>query len=187
MQMVPVKALKDSARISRLCHESGEPVHVTKNGYADMVIMSAEVFEEMAAPSHLCRRASTRSHGASAATPSRPSRRSGASMAYRVQVAGPAERDLDRAVDYLVNVLGAPGAAMSLLDRYEEVLGLLADNPRLFGVDLDVSESAGMQVRRCMARGYELFYLVDDEREVVSVIAFMHGSRDAAPIVGKRI
>jgi plasmid stabilization system protein ParE len=52
-------------------------------------------------------------------------------MAYRVQVAGPAERDLDRAVDYLVNVLGAPGAAMSLLDRYEEVLGLLADNPRL--------------------------------------------------------
>ena len=108
-------------------------------------------------------------------------------MADRVQVAGPAERDLDRAVDYLVNVLGAPGAAMSLLDRYEEVLGLLADNPRLFGVDLDVSESAGMQVRRCMARGYELFYLVDDEREVVSVIAFMHGSRDAAPIVGKRI
>ncbi len=49
MQMVPVKALKDSARISRLCHESGEPVHVTKNGYADMVIMSAEVFEEMEA------------------------------------------------------------------------------------------------------------------------------------------
>lgn len=49
MQMVPVKELKDSARISRLCHGSGEPVHVTKNGYADTVIMSAEVFEEMGA------------------------------------------------------------------------------------------------------------------------------------------
>ncbi|MDO4807991.1 MAG: type II toxin-antitoxin system RelE/ParE family toxin [Coriobacteriales bacterium] len=108
-------------------------------------------------------------------------------MAYRVQVAGPAERDLDRAVDYLVNVLGAPGAAMSLLDRYEEVLGLLTDNPRLFGVDFDVSEAVGLQVRRCMARGYEIYYLVDDEREVVSVIAFIHGSRDAVPIVGKRI
>ena len=47
MQMVPVKELKDAARISRLCHESGEPVHVTKNGYADMVIMSAEVYEAM--------------------------------------------------------------------------------------------------------------------------------------------
>jgi PHD/YefM family antitoxin component YafN of YafNO toxin-antitoxin module len=55
MQMVPVKELKDSARISRLCHESGEPVHVTKNGYADMVIMSAEAFEAMEARARLGR------------------------------------------------------------------------------------------------------------------------------------
>lgn len=49
MQMVPVKDLKDTARISRLCHETGEPVHVTKNGCADMVIMSAEAFEALEA------------------------------------------------------------------------------------------------------------------------------------------
>ena len=55
MQMVPVKELKDASRISRLCHESGEPIHVTKNGYADMVIMSAEVFEAMEAQSRLGR------------------------------------------------------------------------------------------------------------------------------------
>ena len=55
MQMVPVKELKDAARISRLCHESGEPVHVTKNGCADMVIMSTEVFEAMEAQSRLGR------------------------------------------------------------------------------------------------------------------------------------
>ena len=47
MQMVPVKELKDASRISRLCHESGEPVHVTKNGCADMVIMSTEVYAAM--------------------------------------------------------------------------------------------------------------------------------------------
>ncbi|MBO7675301.1 MAG: hypothetical protein J6S63_09885 [Atopobiaceae bacterium] len=47
MQMVPIKDLKDTARISRLCHEIGEPVHVTKNGCADMVIMSAEAYEAM--------------------------------------------------------------------------------------------------------------------------------------------
>ena len=55
MQMVPVKELKDAARISRLCHESAEPVHVTKNGYADMVIMSTEVFEALEAQSRLGR------------------------------------------------------------------------------------------------------------------------------------
>lgn len=45
MQIVPVKDLKDTTRISRLCRESGEPVHVTKNGYPDMVIMSTETYE----------------------------------------------------------------------------------------------------------------------------------------------
>ena len=47
MQMVPVKELKDTAKISKLCHESGEPIHVTKNGYPDMVVLSSEAFEEL--------------------------------------------------------------------------------------------------------------------------------------------
>ena len=47
MQIVPVKDLKDTTRISRLCRESGEPVHVTKNGYPDMVIMITETYEEL--------------------------------------------------------------------------------------------------------------------------------------------
>ena len=107
-------------------------------------------------------------------------------MAYRVQVAAPAERDLDRAVGYIAGVLAAPGAAASLLDEYERILGLLSENPSLFGVDFDVSEAVGMRVRHCMARGYEVYYLVDDERKVVSVIAFLHGSRDAVPIIARR-
>lgn len=108
-------------------------------------------------------------------------------MAYRVQIAAPAERDLERAVAYIAEVLAAPGAAASLLDEYERILTLLADNPSLFGVDFDVSEAVGAQVRRCMAKGYEVFYLVDDESRVVSVVAFLHGSRDAVPIVARRL
>ncbi|RRF88929.1 MAG: type II toxin-antitoxin system Phd/YefM family antitoxin [Coriobacteriaceae bacterium] len=48
MQMIPVKELKDTARVSKLCHETGEPVHVTKNGCPDMVIMSTETYESLA-------------------------------------------------------------------------------------------------------------------------------------------
>lgn len=55
MQVVSVKELKDAARLSTLCHESGEPIHITENGRADMVIMSAEVFEVMAAQSRVGR------------------------------------------------------------------------------------------------------------------------------------
>ena len=44
-QIVPIKELKNTNRISQMCHESHEPIYVTKNGYGDMVIMSMETFE----------------------------------------------------------------------------------------------------------------------------------------------
>lgn len=70
-------------------------------------------------------------------------------MAYRVMVSGPANADLDAAVGYIAVTLEAPSAAATLLDEFEEKLQLLADNPRLFGVDLYVSEAVNRQVRRC--------------------------------------
>ena len=45
-QIVPIRDLKNTAHISALCHESDEPVFITKNGYGDMVIMSMETFEK---------------------------------------------------------------------------------------------------------------------------------------------
>lgn len=44
-QIVPIKELKNTNRISQMCHESHEPIYVTKNGYGDMVIMSIEAYE----------------------------------------------------------------------------------------------------------------------------------------------
>ncbi len=49
MQILPIKELKNGAKISELCHASSAPIHITKNGYADMVIMSAEAFEDLSA------------------------------------------------------------------------------------------------------------------------------------------
>ncbi len=47
-KIIPIRDLKDTATISNMCRESGEPIYVTKNGYGDMVIMSMEVYEKMA-------------------------------------------------------------------------------------------------------------------------------------------
>lgn len=46
----PVSDLRNKfTEISRLCHESGEPVFITKNGEDDLVVMSMELYErEMA-------------------------------------------------------------------------------------------------------------------------------------------
>ena len=44
-QIMPIKDLKDTSRISELCHKADEPIFITKNGYGDMVLMSMELFE----------------------------------------------------------------------------------------------------------------------------------------------
>ena len=46
-QIIPIKDLKDTSKISDLCHNTNEPIYITKNGYGDMVIMSMEVYEEI--------------------------------------------------------------------------------------------------------------------------------------------
>ena len=37
------------AELSKMAHESGEPIYLTKNGYGDLVIMSIEAFEALLA------------------------------------------------------------------------------------------------------------------------------------------
>ena len=45
-QIIPIKELKDTAKVSDMCHRLSEPIYITKNGYGDMVIMSMETYEE---------------------------------------------------------------------------------------------------------------------------------------------
>jgi prevent-host-death family protein len=43
----PVSDLRNNfAEISKVVHESSEPVFLTKNGYGDMVVLSMEAWEE---------------------------------------------------------------------------------------------------------------------------------------------
>lgn len=43
----PVSDLRNNfADISRMVHETAEPVFLTKNGYGDMVVMSIEAYEK---------------------------------------------------------------------------------------------------------------------------------------------
>jgi prevent-host-death family protein len=44
--IIPIRDLRNTAQISKLVHESDEPVIVTKNGYGDMVIMTQKMYEQ---------------------------------------------------------------------------------------------------------------------------------------------
>lgn len=45
-EIIPIRDLKSTSKISELCKSSHRPVFVTKNGYGDMVIMSMDFYEE---------------------------------------------------------------------------------------------------------------------------------------------
>lgn len=42
----PIKDLRNTNEISRVCHEQNEPVYITKNGYGHLVVMSMETYKE---------------------------------------------------------------------------------------------------------------------------------------------
>lgn len=45
-KIIPIRDLKNTGEISKMCKEAAEPIYITKNGYGDMVIMSVEMYEK---------------------------------------------------------------------------------------------------------------------------------------------
>ena len=45
MQIIPMRDLKNTVEIERLCKEENGPVFVTKNGYGRLVVMDIEYYE----------------------------------------------------------------------------------------------------------------------------------------------
>lgn len=43
----PIRDLRDTNEISRLVMESNEPVHITKNGRNNMVLMSDQIYDDL--------------------------------------------------------------------------------------------------------------------------------------------
>ena len=47
MQIVPMRDLKDTVKIEKICAETKAPIFVTKNGYGKLVVMDIECFERL--------------------------------------------------------------------------------------------------------------------------------------------
>ena len=46
--ILPIRDLRNTSEISDLAHKRQEPIYITKNGYSDLVVMSAELFDKFA-------------------------------------------------------------------------------------------------------------------------------------------
>lgn len=42
----PIKDLRNTSEISKLCHRLQEPIFITKNGYGDLAVMSIETYRK---------------------------------------------------------------------------------------------------------------------------------------------
>lgn len=46
--IMPIRDLRNTSERSELAHKKQEPIFITKNGYSDLVVMSAELYERFA-------------------------------------------------------------------------------------------------------------------------------------------
>ena len=52
-QIRPITDLRKTTEISEICHQSHEPIFITKNGYGDLVVMSIQSYERQLAKANL--------------------------------------------------------------------------------------------------------------------------------------
>jgi len=53
IEIRPIKDLRDTTEISKICEESKEPIYITKNGYGHLVVMSMETYKDKLAKADL--------------------------------------------------------------------------------------------------------------------------------------
>ncbi len=46
--IMPIRDMRNTSAISELAHKQQEPIFITKNGYSDLVVMSAELYNKFA-------------------------------------------------------------------------------------------------------------------------------------------
>lgn len=98
-------------------------------------------------------------------------------MAYRVQISRDANADIDGVLSYLAVKLSNLEAAKHLADELEHVYDQLSEHPRLYEQARDPL-LCQRGYRKVVVGNYVLLYLVDDDRQLVSIVRLFYGRRD---------
>lgn len=101
---------------------------------------------------------------------------------YHVHITTAAERDLNRAADYIEFSLKNQLAANSLIDEAEEILSGLSHMPERFAL-VDDKLLAAWGIRFVQVRNYLAFYTVSQVANTVYVLRFLYGKSDWTSIL----
>ena len=98
-------------------------------------------------------------------------------MGYRIKVTEHAHNDLDQIVSYIVEELGNPPAALSLLATVENVYEKLAETPNMYSLCLKPLLSR-QGFRKAPISGYLMIYKVDEDAKIVYIERFFSHLED---------
>ena len=92
---------------------------------------------------------------------------------YAVNISMHAERDISGALDYIEFTIKNPTAGDELFYAVKEAIGSLECNPKRFPI-VDEEILAALGIRVLCVKNYLAFYIVNDEKESITVVRFCH-------------
>jgi len=96
---------------------------------------------------------------------------------YLLNITDIAEEDILNAVKYIADVLKAPTAANNLLDEIERHEEILENTPNIYPFVPD-EYLAQRGLKFTMIKNYIMFYTINEDEKMVTVIRFLYGRRD---------
>ena len=92
------------------------------------------------------------------------------------------DKDISSSIKYIKNMLEAPMASQRLYDELEETYLKLEENP--YRRPLVQNKFLAMKGYRSInVKNYVLFYIINEEENIVSLVRFMHSQRNWATIL----
>lgn len=99
-------------------------------------------------------------------------------MAYKVIVTPNAHHEIDEAIAYISVHLGSRQAASDLFGELEAVFGVPETFPYAFAVDEAATDVLEHETRKTNVKRYRLFYQINENSHVISIISFLHSLQD---------
>jgi plasmid stabilization system protein ParE len=96
---------------------------------------------------------------------------------YSINITDIAEEDILNTVKYIADVLKAPIAANNLLDEIEKHEEILENTPNIYPFVPD-EYLAQKGLKFTMIKNYLMFYTINEDEKMVTIIRFLYGRRD---------
>ena len=105
-------------------------------------------------------------------------------MTYSVVISDTAIEDLRGIFNYISNELFSPDTAKQIYSRLYDAIMSLDAMPHRFH-KFELWNDDGMCVRYFPVSGYSVFYAVEDNKRLVTILRVLYGKRDFSKISGK--